>query len=187
MNPTVESREGVAWVGGKPRTYKRGMSQKEYTPFVKHFAEGNEGLTTAHFLSDYVNHNETRAALNIPDEVQAWNMCWNNSEFTYHYQQEASMWIYPILKGAGIRQMFYSGDTDGAVVTYGSKQWIRALNFPVKNAWRPWYDGSQVAGYIEQYEGLDFITVKGVGHMAPQYKRKAVTEMISNFIHERDI
>ena len=101
MNPTVESREGVAWVGGKPRTYKRGMSQKEYTPFVKHFAEGNEGLTTAHFLSDYVNHNETRAALNIPDEVQAW-YAETNSEFTYHFQQEASMWIYPILKGRGL-------------------------------------------------------------------------------------
>ena len=105
MNPTAEteSREGVTWVGGEQRTYKRGMTQKEYTPFVRHFKDGYEGLTTAHKLSDYVNSNATRKALNIPDEVPVWNMCWDNSEFTYHLQQEDSTWIYPILRGAGIR------------------------------------------------------------------------------------
>jgi hypothetical protein len=59
----------VAIVGGKEKKYRRGMTQKEYTPWVKHFGLENEGVASAHFLSDYVNDNSTRAALNIPDEV----------------------------------------------------------------------------------------------------------------------
>jgi hypothetical protein len=35
--------------------------------------------------------------------------------------------------------MFYSGDTDGAVPTYGSKQWIKELNWAVEEEWRPWF------------------------------------------------
>lgn len=67
--------------------------------------------------------------------------------------------------------MFYSGDTDGAINTLGSKRWIHSLNRPVVEAWRAWYTDEQVTGYVEKYEGLDFITVKGVGHMAPQWAR----------------
>ena len=32
----------------------------------------------------------------------------------------------------------------------------------------------QVAGYITKYDGLDLLTVKGVGHMAPQWARQPV-------------
>jgi serine carboxypeptidase-like clade 2 len=56
----------------------------------------------------------------------------------------------------------------------------------MKSAWRPWYtngtNGSQVSGYVEEYDGLTFATVKGVGHMAPQWARQAVQEMITAFM-----
>ena len=43
----------------------------------------------------------------------------------YNLQDEASLWIYNVLNGhPDIRMMFYSGDTDGAIPTYGSKMWI---------------------------------------------------------------
>jgi len=83
--------------------------------------------------------------------------------------------------------MFYSGDTDGAINTYGSKQWIAKLNREVVEAWRPWYTNDQVSGYVEKYNGLDFITVKGVGHMAPQWARQPVQQMITNFIKNEPI
>jgi len=81
--------------------------------------------------------------------------------------------------------MFYSGDTDGAVPTYGSKQWIKKLNRPVVEAWRPWLTNGEVSGYTERYQGLDFVTVKGVGHMAPQWAREAVTNMITAYTHDK--
>jgi len=80
--------------------------------------------------------------------------------------------------------MFYSGDTDGAVPTYGTKQWIQELGWEVQDAWRPWYTHGQVSGYLEQYDGLLFATVKGVGHMAPQWARKPMTDLINHFIHD---
>jgi carboxypeptidase C (cathepsin A) len=93
------------------------------------------------------------------------------------------MWIYPILKANGYKLLFYSGDTDGAVPTYGTKRWIKELEWPIKKEWRQWKTDGQVSGYIQEYEGLDFVTIKGVGHMAPQYARKAVTSMITAHIH----
>lgn len=63
--------------------------------------------------------------------------------------------------------MFFSGDTDGAVSTWGSRQWIEALNWDVVNDYRPWKTGDQIDGYVINYDGLDFYTIHGVGHMAP--------------------
>lgn len=87
------------------------------------------------------------------------------------------------MKANGIKMLFYSGDTDGAVPTYGTKRWIEDLNWDNAEDWMPWYTNSQVSGYHQQYEGLRFVTVKGVGHMAPQYAREQVTQMVTNFIH----
>ena len=79
--------------------------------------------------------------------------------------------------------MFYSGDTDGCIPTFGSKRWIQSLNWPVVDAWRPWFTNGQVSGYVEKYDGLEFVTIKGVGHMAPQWARQPMTNLISAWIH----
>jgi len=92
-------------------------------------------------VSDYFNQNDTRAALHIPDYVQTWAQCvpdfaqMPNGNWSYTVQREASMWIYPILKAAGIRQIFYSGDTDGAVGLAGSREWMKVLNWPIVKKW----------------------------------------------------
>jgi len=46
--------------------------------------------------------------------------------------------------------VFYSGDTDGAVPTYGTKRWLQKLNWPLKDhgEWRAWHGlDTQVAGF----------------------------------------
>jgi hypothetical protein len=63
-----------------------------------------------------------RTALHIPEDAPAWEQCWDNNKFTYNLNDSASEWIYPIMKDAGIRMVFYSGDTDGAVPTWGTKR-----------------------------------------------------------------
>jgi hypothetical protein len=83
--------------------------------------------------------------------------------------------------------MFFSGDTDGCVPTYGSRQWITGLGWPIKEDWRPWMTGNQTSGFITRYEGLDFVTVHGVGHMSPQWKRQDVTSLITNWIWDKPI
>ena len=45
----------------------------------------------------------------------------------------------------------------------------------------------QVAGYVEKYEGgLDFVTIHGTGHMAPEWKPEETTKMITAWIHNEN-
>lgn len=73
------------------------------------------------YIADYMNREDVREAFNIPEGVQTWSECTRSID--YHELDECSYWIYPILKDK-YRMMKYSGDTDGAVPTYGTKQWI---------------------------------------------------------------
>ena len=82
-----------------------------------------------------------------------------------------------------IKILFYSGDTDGAVNTYGSRRWIKRLGWTIKEDWRAWLVDGQVGGYIERYDGMDFVTIHGTGHMAPEWKPKETTQMITAWIH----
>lgn len=175
-----EDRQATTVIDGEVRSYKRGYTMQEYTPWAKHLQHA-ESPILGDFVSSYMNDEATRKAFNIPTSGAAWEMC--SETLRYHCQTEGSYWIYPILKNK-YRIMFYSGDTDGAVPTYGSKEWIKELGWDVKAEWRPWFTEGQVSGFVEEYDGLDFVTVKGVGHMAPQWARKPVTDMITAWIHD---
>jgi len=153
----------------------------EYTPWMKHLESGRivgDGLT------DYINSQAVRTALNIPTDVQAFHLCMGD-ELQYHPLAEGSKWIYSVLRRK-LKIMFYSGDTDGALPTSGSKAWIQSLHWKKTEDTRQWYTDGQVSGYVEQYDGLDFVTVHGTGHMAPGWKPKQVTTMITAWIHNED-
>jgi len=75
-------------------------------------------------MSDYTNREDVRRALNIPDHVGPWLQCNDSINGNYSYQFEGSLWIYKILKQYGYKMLHYSGDTDGAVPTYGTRRWI---------------------------------------------------------------
>ena len=40
----------------------------------------------------------------------------------------------------GYKILFFSGDTDGAVPTLGTRRWIKELNLKIKDKkeWQPW-------------------------------------------------
>jgi len=162
------ARYAETTINGETRSYRRGYTPAEYTPWVHALKASKTHPLLGDYLSTYMNREDVRTAFNIPDTTQTWEECSNTLE--YHEQPEASLWIYRVLQNQ-IKLMFYSGDTDGAVTTYGSKRWIQKLDWNVTTEWRPWYTETQVSGYVEQYDGLDFVTVKGVGHMAPQWAR----------------
>ena len=103
------------------------------------------------FLSDYINRADVRRSLNIPDSVQGWSMCSPEVSAKYRLQLEASLWIYKIMLQYNYKILFFSGDTDGAVPTQGSRKWIESLNLPVKQKWRSWNTDNQVSGYLVNY------------------------------------
>ena len=106
------------------------MTPAEYTSWSKSPLVNNYKLDSV-FLSDWMNLEATRDALHIGGDAPGWSMCTDDEKFNYILTNEASFWIYPVLKAAGIRMMFYSGETDGAIPTLGSKMWIENLNYDI--------------------------------------------------------
>merc|ERR1712194_385622 len=86
------------------------------------------------------------------------------------------------------RIIIFSGDVDGCVPFYGSEKWTREMGFPVVKDWHPWFsdttqqEGPNVAGYAIDYERFTFVTVKGAGHMVPQFKPVRALTLLSKFL-----
>ena len=60
-------------MNGIEKTYKRGKTKLEYTPWAE--KTPNNMKVDGDFLTDYINSEAVRKALNIPDFVQAWEVC----------------------------------------------------------------------------------------------------------------
>lgn len=177
-------------VDGRNRTYKRGATRAERTPWIKSmFSEDHPMMTEllGDGMSDYLNRPDVRSALHIPTYVDHYDECNNDIYGTYQSFREGSVWIYPILKNYPYRLMFYSGDTDGAICTLGTRRWIEQQNWNVTQEWRPWTTGGQLSGYLIDYDNFQFATVHGVGHMSPQWKRQDVSDLITKYIHKENI
>lgn len=86
------------------------------------------------------------------------------------------------------RIVIYSGDADACVPHYGSERWTREMGFSVTSDWHPWNSdssekkGNVVAGYAIQYDGLTYVTIKGAGHMVPQFKPAFALTMFKKFL-----
>jgi len=190
-----EPTHGQVEINGETKTYRRQYTNRDYTPwfYEKQSAKIQKYLGDLPPCSyvlpiiDWINRKDVRDALHVPDLVQAWEMCAGNDTVPYYSQEKASEWIYPLLKNK-YRILFYSGDTDGAVPTRGSRQWITNMGWKINKQWAPYSMGdNQVTGYIEERDGLTFATVHGVGHMAPQWKKAETYHLIFNWLKGRPI
>jgi hypothetical protein len=181
---------GLSKVGNEIKPYKKSYSAADYTPFLykgKHAKKMLRDLPPCTFgnpIIEYLNSAAVRQALHIPANVQAWDLC--TSSIGYTESVKGSQWVYEELKGI-YKILFYSGDTDGAVPTYGSIQWINEMNWTIKEQWRPYMVDGQVGGYIEERDGMTFGTVHGAGHMAPQFKPAQTYHLIFNWLQGKAI
>jgi hypothetical protein len=85
----------------------------------------------------------------------------------------------------GVRALVYSGDTDPGVSSMISENITYSLDFPVREAWRPWTmanTSAVVLGQIVRWAGLDFVTIRGAGHMVPRFRPYAAYEMVQHWL-----
>lgn len=188
----ANSDMGFAKVGNSIKAYKKFFTAEDYTPFL---FSGKKSTNRKQLLEippcawglpiiEYYNNPTVRQLLHIPNDVPAFDFC--SDRITYNIGQKGSQWIYNELKNK-YRIIFYSGDTDGAVPTYGTLQWMAELDWAVKSAYRPYYLGDQVAGYIEEKDGLTFATIHGAGHMTPQFKPAETYYLLFNWLKGKQI
>lgn len=86
------------------------------------------------------------------------------------------------LMGSGISVWLYSGDIDSRVAVTTTAYAIKKLTTSVKTPWYPWYSKGEVGGYVEGYENLSFVTIRGAGHFVPSYQPERALTFFSAFV-----
>ncbi|KAK9715149.1 hypothetical protein RND81_06G146100 [Saponaria officinalis] len=129
------------------------------------------------YVETYLNSEEVQKALHA--KHQKWESC---SSFDWQDSPDTVLPVIQKLMASNISVWVYSGDVDGRVPVTSSKYSINTLKLHIKTAWRPWYSDSQVGGYVVEYEGLIFVTVRGAGHLVPSYQPERALTMFSSFL-----
>ncbi|XP_061162902.1 lysosomal protective protein-like [Saccostrea echinata] len=179
-----------------PWHYHRNPEYKKQLKFVQHLmSQGHNLRLTPPCLNynnviKYMRSKETRKALHIPDNVQAWDICSAvvGAQYKTLYQSMKIPYIDVLNKGKRI--LVYNGDVDMACNFLGDEWFTDDLNLKVKVPRKIWKtmveDGTlQVAGFVKQFENLTVVTVRGAGHMVPTDKPSQALYMFTNFIQNK--
>lgn len=130
----------------------------------------------------WLNRADVRMALHIPGNVQSWDLC--SDKVSKHYYRIYSTMhdFYLALLSKGLRALVYNGDTDMACNFLGDHWFVMSLNQKKTADYKPWICNNQIAGFHEQYGNLTFLTIKGAGHMVPQWAPVRALKMFESFL-----
>jgi carboxypeptidase C (cathepsin A) len=162
-----------------------------YTPWLKQFSkerlQDTPPCTDAKGPNEYFNRPDVKVLLNVNTDIQ-WQMCSSLVEQNYTLSPYGSYYLYKPLIEQKLKILIYSGDSDGAVPFNGSEKWITNLGLNISKPWRSWkISDDKIAGYAINYDGLTYVTVKGTGHMVPQWKPAEAFHMYSSFLKGQDL
>ncbi|XP_066568575.1 lysosomal protective protein-like, partial [Amia ocellicauda] len=130
----------------------------------------------------WLNSPDVRTALHIPSFVQSWELCSSTVSSLYQRTYHDMTSFYQYLLQKDLQLLVYNGDVDMACNFIGGKWFVESLNQQPISQYKPWYYNDQIAGYVEQYQKITFLTVMGSGHMVPQYKPGPALQMFQNFL-----
>lgn len=143
----------------------------------------------------WCNRPEVRAALHMKPEA-FYGRPWSSQAgegMRYTTYTGASFDLYPKILPR-YRTTIYNGDVDMCVPYNSNEDWITSLatqqNFSKSEAWRPWLtDDGVPSGYVTTYSipgvtshNFTFVTIKGAGHMVPQYQPVRAFEFFDRWL-----
>jgi serine carboxypeptidase-like clade 1 len=128
----------------------------------------------------WLNLPAVQKALHVDQVNASWSIC---AGIGYEKTLDSALPAYKGLVDHGYYVLIYSGDVDACVPYVGSERWTANLGYAETDAWQPWTINDQVAGYVTYYEKqFTFLTVKGAGHMVPEYQPEAALNMIQRYL-----
>jgi len=131
--------------------------------------------------ASWINQDSVRTAIHaLPISQLNWTIC--SGAINYTEQYSTVIPIHEQLLENGYRLFIYSGDVDMCVPNTGTEAWTSSLGLTEVDGWRPWFVDSQVAGYVTEYKGLTYATIKGSGHTVPEYKPLQALAFFSRFL-----
>ncbi|KAA6430046.1 MAG: serine carboxypeptidase-like 20-like [Trebouxia sp. A1-2] len=146
----------------------------------------------------YFNRADVREALHVQpvqDEAGLWLNVNSQVSTVYTYDVTSVIPSHQLLISQGkswVRALMYSGDLDWQVPWTGTQYWTSQMgaSLGLLADWQPWFRpdplnyGSQLSGYITQYQGLSFMTFKAAGHRVLQDTPADAYIMFTNFIDD---
>jgi len=150
-------------------------------------SNGSPPCIDSDYARQYLNRPDVKAAIHVQSNIE-WEICNFAINGAYDRTSASMVPIYAALLKNKFRVLIYSGDTDFAVPWTGSAFWTNSMKLtPTGGVWRQWSfrdrDGTQVAGFVTDYkEGLTYATIKGAGHMVPQFKPIPAFIMFQKFL-----
>uniref|UniRef100_A0AC34G586 Serine carboxypeptidase n=1 Tax=Panagrolaimus sp. ES5 TaxID=591445 RepID=A0AC34G586_9BILA len=128
-----------------------------------------------------------RKALHIPDKMYDWQICNNNIFNTYKNQYSDMTSFFKKVINAKIPILLYYGDTDSICNFMMGQKFSLQLGLPLIENGKAWMVNGQVAGIKTVYDGLTFTTIRGAGHMAPQWRAPETAHAIKQFVLNQPI
>jgi len=142
-------------------------------------------------LAKWVNNSKVKAALHVSPLAYFFTGD-NGVGFTYNLTEPSLVpWYKEVTAKSNLRIMIYNGDTDPGLNSFYAQNWTVAVGLPESEPWRPWTrDGKiRMGGFVTRYKSagaFDFITIRGSGHMVPEYKPEAAFVMLQSFVTGAD-
>ncbi|KJH47892.1 serine carboxypeptidase [Dictyocaulus viviparus] len=186
-NPSINSKRMTHMLRGIAPGYRL-HEMMEKNESIMDFVRANEPLYgDAPCLNDsdvitYLNDHKVREALNIPSNLPKWDICSNQVTSTYQKQYgDMTSFVKKIIE-SNVRVLLYYGDTDMACNFIMGQKFADQLGLKRKLGKTPWKFDRQIAGFKTLFKGLTFITVRGAGHMAPQWRAPQMYYVIRQFL-----
>ena len=129
-----------------------------------------------------------RSALHVPADSYFYD---SDGGGPYHGSEKNLMPFYQqVAKTTKLRVLIYNGDTDPSINSFEAANWTTHLGFTPTQPWRPWTLDSclRMGGYVTRYEHerFDFLTIRGSGHMVPQFKPAQALEFLRAWLKDED-
>ncbi|XP_047311374.1 serine carboxypeptidase II-2 [Impatiens glandulifera] len=136
----------------------------------------------------YFNQPEVQNALHVARQhVSTWDTCSDVINTNWNDSPISVLDIYRELIPSGLRIWIFSGDTDAVIPITSTRYSIDSLNLTTTSSWHAWYDDGQVAGWVQEYEGLTFVSVRGAGHEVPLHKPKQALTLFKSFLEGKTL
>ncbi|KAG2374525.1 hypothetical protein C9374_010809 [Naegleria lovaniensis] len=195
--------DSCTWLGDNGLTMKKNSKNhplfelhKQRPKTKKSFivgAESDSPCVPDHSIMTYFNTPAVRAAIGATHPIASpsgWQVC---STFINYTQIYTTLLPFYSKLLPEIRILAYSGDVDCVLNTSGTKAGLDKLGLNVSLPYSKWihYDDNNnivVDGFIRKYSngrGLTFVTVRGAGHMVPQYRPQQALRMLDNFLNDK--
>lgn len=140
-------------------------------------------------LPYWVNASAVKKALHVADNAHFFTGD-NGVGFTYDgTEPDITPWYKKMAEESKLRILIYNGDADPGLNSFVGENWTSGLGLREQESWRPWTrDGKiKMGGYVTRYQGnFDFLTIRGSGHMVPEYKPDAAFVFLQAFLRNEE-